>query len=160
MRPRLLALVLVFVAWTAPALAAAPDTVLSDPALETRARTVGKQLRCLVCQNESIDESDADLARDLRALVRQRIKKGDTNQQVIDYIQSRYGDFVLLKPPFKLKTYALWFGPGVILLLGVTGLVLFYRRRRQAAAAGEGVPSPLSDAERAKLDALLHEDDA
>ena len=112
-----------------PALAVQPDEILDDPKLEARAREVGKELRCLVCQNQSIDDSDADLARDLRVLVRERIVAGDSNQEVIDYVVSRYGDFVLLNPPFKLKTYALWFGPGILILFGIGTVFLFFRRR-------------------------------
>ena len=98
-----------------PAHAIQPDEVLADPALEARAREIGRELRCLVCQNQSIDDSDADLARDLRVLVRERLQAGDSDRQVVDYVVSRYGDFVLLRPPVKPATYALWFGPLLIL---------------------------------------------
>ncbi|MDJ0897067.1 MAG: cytochrome c-type biogenesis protein CcmH, partial [Alphaproteobacteria bacterium] len=90
-----------------------PDEMLDDPALEARARALSKELRCLVCQNESIDESDADLARDLRKIVRERLVAGDTDDEVIGYLTARYGDFVLLNPPVKPLTWALWFGPVV-----------------------------------------------
>lgn len=135
-----------------PAFAVDPDDVLADPKLEARARVVGKDLRCLVCQNQSIDDSDAQLARDLRVLVRERIVAGDSNQQVIDYVVSRYGDFVLLNPPFKAKTYVLWFAPAGVLLLGIVGAVLFYRRRGSATVA---TPAPLTDAERKRLDQIM-----
>ena len=144
-----------------PALAVQPDEILKDPALEARAREVGKDLRCLVCQNQSIDDSDADLARDLRVLVRERIVAGDSNQEVIDYVVSRYGDFVLLNPPFKLKTYALWLGPLVIILFGIFAIFMFFRRRGDAVAEG-GAAMPardgLSDAEKKKLAKLMNGD--
>ena len=141
-----------------PAHAVQPDEILDDPKLEARAREVGKELRCLVCQNQSIDDSDADLARDLRLLVRERIVAGDTNEEVIDYVVSRYGDFVLLNPPFKLKTYALWFGPAALILFGLGTVYLFFRRRRTADAPDAG-PQSLSDAERKRLKRLLDEED-
>lgn len=151
-------LVLTFVLFAAfPAHAVQPDEILDDPKLEARAREVGKELRCLVCQNQSIDDSDADLARDLRVLVRERIVAGDSNQEVIDYVVSRYGDFVLLNPPFKLKTYALWFGPVVLIVFGVFAVFVFFRRRDGADAPAAGSPS-LSDAEKARLAKLLDED--
>ncbi|TIQ90546.1 MAG: cytochrome c-type biogenesis protein CcmH, partial [Mesorhizobium sp.] len=106
------------------ALAVKPDEVLADPALEARARTLSEELRCMVCQNQSIDESDADLARDLRVLVRQRLVAGDTDRQVIDYIVSRYGEFVLLKPRFSLRNALLWGTPVLLLLAGGIFIVL------------------------------------
>jgi cytochrome c-type biogenesis protein CcmH len=112
-----------------PTWAIGPDEMLQDPALETRARTIGQSLRCLVCQNQSIDDSDADLARDIRILVRERLTAGDSDQQVVAYIVSRYGDFVLLKPPIKPETWALWFGPA--LLIVIAGSVIFIRSRRK-----------------------------
>lgn len=111
-------LVILLTLLTHSALAARPDEMLSDPALEARARTISKELRCPVCQNQSIDDSDADLAHDLRVLVRQRLKAGDSDEQVKQYIVARYGDYVLLDPPLKVTTYALWFGPAFILLFG------------------------------------------
>jgi cytochrome c-type biogenesis protein CcmH len=132
-----------------PAPAVEPREMLQDPVLEARARDISKHLRCLVCQNQSIDDSDADLAHDLRVLVRERLEQGDSNQQVIDYITARYGDFVLLKPPFEPATWLLWFGPAAILLLGAAGIVAV--RRRRAAA-----PQPeLSAEERRRLAELL-----
>ena len=137
-----------------------PEEVLEDPVLESRAREVSKGLRCLVCQNQSIDDSDAELARDLRVLVRERLTAGDSNEQVIDYVVSRYGDFVLLAPPFKASTYALWLGPAVLVVAGVIAVVLFYRRRGGASGTN-GVaetPAPLSEAEKRKLAGLLGDD--
>jgi cytochrome c-type biogenesis protein CcmH len=135
-----------------PALAVEPAERLADPRLEARARELSKELRCLVCQNESIDDSHADLAHDLRVLLRERLKAGDTDQQAIDYIHSRYGDFVLLKPPVEPATYVLWFGPALVLLLGGIGTVIYLRRRPMAAEA-----PPLSEAERRRVEALLRE---
>ncbi|MGB0670311.1 MAG: cytochrome c-type biogenesis protein, partial [Rhodospirillales bacterium] len=102
-----------------PALAVNPDERLTDPALEARARAVSKDLRCVVCQNQSIDDSNADLARDMRILVRDRIQAGDSNEEVKAYLVSRYGDFVLLKPPVQSNTVILWFGPAVIVACGL-----------------------------------------
>lgn len=137
-----------------------PDEILKDPALEARAREVGKQLRCVVCQNQSIDDSNAELAGDMRVLVRERIVAGDSNEEVIAYMVDRYGDYVLLDPPFKASTYVLWIGPGVIAVLGVVGLLAFFRRRQTAVAGGAGddapaAAQPLSDDERRRLEKLL-----
>ncbi|RWP51714.1 cytochrome c-type biogenesis protein [Mesorhizobium sp.] len=134
------------------ALAVKPDEVLADPALETRARTLSEELRCMVCQNQSIDESDADLARDLRVLVRQRLVAGDTDQQVIDYIVSRYGEFVLLKPRFSLRNALLWGTPVLLLLAGGIFIVLTARLRRSTAT------NVLTAEEQAELDTILHRD--
>ena len=128
-----------------------PDEVLADPALEARAREISRNLRCLVCQNQSIDDSDAELARDLRVLVRERLATGISDDAVVDYVVSRYGDFVLLRPPFKLATYALWAGPPAMLAIAVACVVVFFRRR---AAAAEG-PGPLTEAEKRRLRELL-----
>lgn len=134
-----------------PALAQAIDPPLPDPAQEARARDLQKQLRCLVCQNQSIADSNADLARDLRIIVRERVAAGESDQQVLDFMVSRYGDWVLLNPPFKATTLALWIGPGLIFLGASVGVFFYFRRvRRQFAAA-----APLSRAERQRLDALL-----
>jgi cytochrome c-type biogenesis protein CcmH len=138
---------------TAPALAVQPDEILPDPALEARARTLSKELRCMVCQNQSIDDSDAPLAHDLRVLVRERLQAGDTNQQVIDFLTARYGEFVLLKPPFSLHTALLWLTPIGILVIGACGLA-FASRRRQAA------DPELTAAERARVSRLLADNDA
>jgi cytochrome c-type biogenesis protein CcmH len=135
-----------------------PDEVLDDPVLESRAREVSKGLRCLVCQNQSIDDSDAELARDLRVLVRERLTAGDSNEQVVDYVVSRYGDFVLLSPPFKASTYALWLGPAALAIVGMIAVVVFYRRRGAAAGTSAAVPPPLSEAEKRRLAGLLEDD--
>ncbi len=140
-----------------PAGAVEPSEVLDDPVLESRAREVSKGLRCLVCQNQSIDDSDAELARDLRVLVRERLTAGDSNDQVVDYVVSRYGDFVLLAPPFKASTYALWLGPAGLAVAGVIAVIVFYRRRGAASVAA-GAPPPLSEAEKRKLAGLLGDD--
>jgi cytochrome c-type biogenesis protein CcmH len=146
-----------FLSLAAPAFAVQPDEVLKDPAMEARAREISKELRCLVCQNQSIDDSNAPLARDLRVLVRERLVAGDDNGSVLGYITARYGDYVLLRPPFKASTYVLWIGPVVVLLLGGLGAALFLRGRNRAAAAGD-TEAPLTPEERARLDKLLRED--
>jgi cytochrome c-type biogenesis protein CcmH len=115
---------------------------------------VSKELRCLVCQNQSIDDSDAELARDLRLLVRERVAAGDSNEDVVDYVVSRYGDFVLLRPPFKTSTYLLWLGPAVILAIGLAAVAIFYRRRAGVGVTGAPCTS-LSEAERERLDRLM-----
>jgi len=150
----LFAVVIAVLAWAAPAWAVQPDEMLPDPALEARARNLSRELRCMVCQNQSIDDSDAPLARDLRILVRDRLKGGDSDRQVIDFLTVRYGDFVLLKPPVRPATYVLWFGPPAVLALGGVGALLYIRRRRRAATA----PAPLSEAERQRLAQLLEDD--
>ena len=134
-----------------PALAVGnPSDMLPDPAQEARAREIGRELRCLVCQNESIEDSNADLARDLRLLVRERIRAGDTNDQVIGFLRARYGDFVLLRPPLTAATAALWFSPVLVLAGGVLTIWLIRRRGRTAPAA----PQPLTPEEEARLAAL------
>jgi Uncharacterized protein involved in biosynthesis of c-type cytochromes len=130
-----------------------PGEMLKDPALEARARTISEGLRCLVCQNESIDESHADLARDIRLLVRQRLVAGDTNQQVRDFLVARYGQFILLKPPFEPQTLLLWGTPLIVLAFGAAGICLA-TRRKQPRDTG----APLSEAERRALDELLARD--
>jgi cytochrome c-type biogenesis protein CcmH len=130
-----------------------PGERLADPALEARARALSQELRCLVCQNETIDESNAGLAHDLRVLLRERLQAGDSDQQVRAFLVSRYGQFVLLKPPVEPATYALWFGPPALLLLAAAAIVLQLRRRRNALAQ-----VPLSDVERRRLARLLKED--
>jgi cytochrome c-type biogenesis protein CcmH len=153
MRALLLALALI-AALARPAPAALdPAERLADPALEARARAITRQLRCVVCQNQSIDDSNAELARDLRRLVRERIAQGDSDRQVIDYVVARYGDYVLLRPPLNPGTLALWFGPAALLLAG--GAFLFVRARRRAAAAL--APAPLSDEEARRVAALVGE---
>lgn len=131
------------------AFAISPDEILKDPALEARARAIGQSLRCLVCQNQSIDDSDAGLARDLRTLVRERLTAGDSDQAVIAYVVSRYGDFVLLRPPVKPETWALWFGP-LLLLVGVGSLIAVRARRKRVVNT-----TPLSSDEQAELARLV-----
>lgn len=137
-----LTLLLAFPAWSATS----PDEILDDPQLEERARNLGKELRCLVCQNQSIDDSDAPLARDLRLIVRERLVAGDSDQDVLDYLVARYGDFVLLRPPFKIGTIALWAGPFVILVLGGILALRFMRNRK---AVFDEIPTENHDTERA-----------
>ena len=149
------ALVLALALVGSPAGAVEPDEMLADPVLESRARDISKILRCLVCQNQSIDDSNAGLARDLRIIVRQRLVAGDSDGEVFDFVVDRYGDFVLLKPPFKATTYVLWIGPGLIGSLGLLAVAVFFRRRR--AAAGPEAPPPLSDEEKKRLEALLED---
>ncbi len=139
----------------APARAVEPQEKLPNAALETRAEAIGRTLRCLVCQNESIEESAADLAHDLRVLLRQRLVAGDTNAQAIQYIVARYGQFVLLRPPVEPATWVLWYGPGVLLLAAGLGTVLWLRRRPRPDAPAAA--PPLTAAERQQLDDLLQE---
>ena len=139
------------------ALAVQPDEVLSDSALEGRARALSKELRCMVCQNQSIDDSDAPLARDLRLLVRERLKEGDSDRQVIDFLVARYGEFVLLKPRLALHTALLWFGPPALLCGGALALLLIARRRSKRSPDDQVKPEGgnLSTAEQARLAKLL-----
>ena len=148
-------LLVLFLLLAAPALAAtSPVEMLPDAALEARARTLGKELRCLVCQNQSIDDSDADLARDLRRVVRDRLVAGDSDAQVLDYVTQRYGDFVLLNPPVKPSTWLLWFGPIAVLLGGGALLAAYFRSRgRETVSTVE-----LNAAERERLRRMLADD--
>jgi cytochrome c-type biogenesis protein CcmH len=156
-RVLVLALIAALALVSAPsARAVDPSEVLPNPVDEARARDISKNLRCLVCQNQSIDDSDAQLARDLRLLVRDRIKAGDSDNDVIAYVVSRYGDFVLLKPPLKAATAALWLGPAAIALGAVFAVFAFFRRRRKSPAAAAA--APLSEAEKRRLAALLKGD--
>jgi cytochrome c-type biogenesis protein CcmH len=134
-----------------PAAAVEPKEMLADPTLEARARDISRGLRCVVCQNESIDESDADLAHDLRVLVRERLVAGDSDKQVVQFIVDRYGDFVLLRPPVKPETYLLWASPAILLLFAGAIIALYLRRHRGSSA----VSQPLSAEEQARVDALL-----
>jgi cytochrome c-type biogenesis protein CcmH len=136
-----------------PALAVNPDEMLADPAKEARARELSKDLRCLVCQNQSIDDSNASLARDLRLVVRERIQAGDSDSEVMRYVRDRYGDFVLLKPPVQPSTYALWFGPLLFAIIGIIGVVIFMRRRPESLA-----PPPLSEAERRRVATIMSDE--
>lgn len=131
--------------------AVSPDEVLPNPALETRARTISTELRCMVCQNQSIDDSNADLARDLRVLVRERLTAGDTDEQVLDFIVARYGEFVLLKPRLMLSTILLWGFPIAALLAGAIAIGVSILRRRRAPIE----TTPLSDSEKKQLKKLL-----
>ncbi len=131
-----------------------PSEMLDDPVLEQRARAISKELRCLVCQNQSIDESDADLARDLRVIVRERLVAGDSDEEAIGFIVARYGDWVLLDPPFKPLTWALWLGP--LGIVGIAGLMYWGVFRGQGALK-EGSARPLSGAERRHLNDVLRE---
>lgn len=143
----LLALVL-----AAPVHAVEPSEVLPDPALETRAREIGRALRCVVCQNQSIDDSNAEVARDMRRAVRERLVAGDSDTSVFDFMVARYGDYVLLKPPFKTGTLILWLGAPLVLLIAGGALLIAARRRRSIVP-----PVPLNDEERQRLDVLLGE---
>ncbi len=134
-------------------LAVQPEEMLKDQKLEARARELSRELRCMVCQNQSIDESEAPLARDLRLLVRERLTKGDTNQQVLDFLVARYGEFVLLKPPLESRTFILWALPPVALLAGAIGLFFAARRRRTA----ELEAATLSIEEQRRLSTLVDE---
>ncbi|WP_282604951.1 cytochrome c-type biogenesis protein [Pelagibius sp. Alg239-R121] len=136
-----------------PTLAVEPDEVLSDPLLEARARELSKEIRCLVCQNESIDSSNAQLAKDLRLLVRERLVGGDSDQQVLDYLVARYGDFVLLRPPVKPATYILWFGPAVVFVLGALAVASYFVRLKRRA--DNDVQTPLSAQEKLRLGQIL-----
>jgi cytochrome c-type biogenesis protein CcmH len=144
-------LLALLIALATPALAVQPDEVMREPALEARARALSAELRCMVCQNQSIDDSDAPLARDIRLLIRERIAKGETNNAVRSYLVSRYGDFILLKPPFQLDTLLLWLFAPLTLLAGL-GAVWFARRRVPAATP------PLTAEEEARLAALTKGD--
>ncbi len=131
-----------------PALAVEPNERLADPALEARARALSRGLRCLVCRNESIDESHADLAHDVRVLLRERLSAGDSDTAAIRFITDRYGDFVLLDPPLKTSTMVLWMAPPALLVVAFGGVLLAARRRRAP-------PAPLTAEEQARLATLL-----
>ena len=155
-RPSLFALVLaVAISFLAafPAYAVQPDEVLQDPALEVRARAISEGLRCLVCQNQSIDDSDAPLAKDLRLLVRERLKAGDSDQEIADFIVARYGEFVLLRPRLSPHTLLLWFATPAVFATALLLIWLAYRRRK---AAAQGL-APLSANEERRLKRLLDE---
>jgi cytochrome c-type biogenesis protein CcmH len=149
---RLPALALAVLMAATPAFAVLPGERLSDPRLEERARALSKDLRCMVCQNQAIDDSDAPLARDLRVLVRERLTAGDSDRQVIDFLVARYGEFVLLRPRFGWHTAVLWIAPLVFLLAGIAYLLVVVRRRRVAVVTA---PLPLTDEEKARLEAAL-----
>ncbi|MHA1529115.1 MAG: cytochrome c-type biogenesis protein [Alphaproteobacteria bacterium] len=135
-----------------PAWAVQPDEILADPALEARARAISKEVRCLVCRNESIDDSNAALARDLRLLVRERLTAGDSDDEVRSYLVDRYGEFVLLKPEFSAANAALWLAGPIAFLLGLIAIVAYHRTRQPHAEARE---APLTDEEKRRLDEIL-----
>lgn len=150
---KLLACALVWLLCLGPVMALSPDEILPDAKLEQRARGLSAQLRCLVCQNQSIDNSDASLAKDLRKIVRERLLAGDSDDQIMHYFVARYGDFVLLKPPLRLDTALLWATPGLAILLGGVAIALASRRRGAVSPI-----MPLTEAERARLAAMLDRD--
>jgi cytochrome c-type biogenesis protein CcmH len=157
MRALGLALAMIVALHAAPVHAVQPDEILPDAKLEERARNLSRELRCMVCQNQSIDDSDAPLARDLRLLVRERLKAGDSDRQVLDFLTTRYGDFVLLNPPMNAKTLLLWVLPAGVLVIGGIVLVLAIRRRSGAATASGPVAALTAEEER-KIAALLDSD--
>jgi cytochrome c-type biogenesis protein CcmH len=144
----------------APSLAVQPDEILPDAALEQRARHLSRELRCMVCQNQSIDDSDAPLARDLRLLVRERLKAGDSDQQVLDFLTARYGDFVLLNPPLNWRTALLWVLPTGLLVFGGIVLLMTAQRQRSRPSATDSLSQqlPLSAEEEARITTLLDKD--
>ena len=152
MLQRILVVLMVLASLSMPAYAVQPDEVLSDPALETRARALSLNMRCLVCQNQSIDDSDAPLAKDLRMLIRERLVQGDSDEEVTNYLVSRYGEFVLLKPRLTLNTLFLWAGPFILLLIG--GIVVW--RNRRVTVVG-GPETGLDEEERKKLRQILRD---
>jgi cytochrome c-type biogenesis protein CcmH len=137
-----------------PSQAVQPDEILKDPALESRARNLSRELRCMVCQNQSIDDSEAPLARDLRLLVRERLTQGDTDQQVLDFLVSRYGNFVLLRPPLEWHTMLLWGLPPAVLIAALVGLMIKARRQRPTASGTQA----LSQDEERRLSTLVDGD--
>ena len=146
---------LLTLSFSGAALAVTPDEMLKDPALESRAREISQHLRCVVCQNQSIDDSSAPLAHDLRVLVRDRLTAGDSDAQALDYIVARYGNFVLLKPPFQFNTLMLWLGP--FLFLALAGFAFLRAVRRQDVAPAGEAATDLSPDERRRLKALTNE---
>jgi cytochrome c-type biogenesis protein CcmH len=152
MRAIVIALVLALCA-VVPARAVQPDEMLADPKLETQARALSAELRCMVCQNQSIDDSDAPLAHDIRVLIRERLLKGDNEEAIKFFLVSRYGDFILLKPPFKAETLLLWGGAPFILIAGAAFLIAAIRRKGRAALA----PAPLTSAEQQRVTSLMNE---
>ena len=157
MRSLCLIIVLLTVAAVPCAIAVEPDEVLSDAALEARARALSKELRCMVCQNQSIDDSEAPLARDLRILVRERLQAGDRDGQVIDFLVARYGEFVLLRPRFSWHTAVLWLGPAAMLLIGGCAVLVLVRRYRTNSAAAANGQQELTAAEAARLSDILRD---
>jgi cytochrome c-type biogenesis protein CcmH len=148
---RRLAFFALLIVLAGPACAVTPDEILKDPALEARARHLSQELRCMVCQNQSIDDSDAQLAHDLRVLVRERLSAGDSDKQVLDFLVARYGDFVLLRPPLQIDTLLLWGLPSAALLAGLVALMIMARRRKTADLR----PPALTPAEQRKIATLV-----
>jgi cytochrome c-type biogenesis protein CcmH len=146
------------IAFGSPAYAVQPDEILADPIKEARARELSKDLRCMVCQNQSIDDSDAPLARDLRLLVRERVSAGDTDSQVIDFLVARYGEFVLLKPRFNPHTVLLWLLPPLALMGGGIALWVYSNRRSRAGGLDQESGLKLTPEEVARLEELLASD--
>ncbi|MEM9585382.1 MAG: cytochrome c-type biogenesis protein [Pseudomonadota bacterium] len=144
-------LLLILLLCATPLLAVEPDEVLDDPELEERARAISAEVRCVVCQNEPIDSSNAGVARDLRLIIRERLVAGDTDAEVFEYLVLRYGDFVLFNPPWKPSTYALWLGPFVILFMGFLAVVMALNKQRKAVA------TDLTPEEQAKLNEMRKE---
>lgn len=153
-RTTLAAIIMAVLAGVAPAYAVTPDEILDDPALEERARDISLGLRCLVCQNQSIDDSDAQLAKDLRVLVRERLVAGDSDEEVLDFVVSRYGEFVLLRPQFSAQNLALWATPVLVLLLGGLAALAYARKQADTKAVTE-----LSSDEEARLSMILGDAD-
>ena len=147
---RKLLLAIMLIMMPLPAMAVLPDEILKDPVLEERARKLSSELRCMVCQNQSIDASDAELARDLRILVRERLTEGDSDEAVIDYVVSRYGEFVLLNPRFSARNAALWFIPLILLVGGALGFFVYLRSRPKVSAT-----KPLTLEEEQRIKQLL-----
>lgn len=154
---KLLCLVMTLLTFVAvpPAMAVEPGEALSDPALEARARALSKELRCMVCQNQSIDDSEAPLARDLRMLVRERLQAGESDRQVIDFLVARYGEFVLLRPRFSWHTALLWLGPAALLVIGACGIIVLARRYRANFDRAGTEQERLTAAEAARLSEIL-----
>src|SRR5258706_2350117 len=140
-----------------PAIAVGPDEIVPDPALEARARALSKELRCMVCQNQSIDDSDAPLAHDLRVLVRERLQAGESDEQVIDFLVARYGEFVLLRPRFSWHTALLWLAPAAVLLIGACGVLVLARRYRASSERAIAEREKLTPAEAARLSEILRQ---
>jgi len=156
---KLLCASLAFVALAGAALAVEPEERLDDPVLEARARAISRELRCVVCAGEVIDDSNADIARDLRILVRDRLKAGDTDQEVREYVVERYGEYVLMRPPFSARNAALWAAP-FVLLIGAGALAAYFIRGRRSEASAVAAAAPLSPDEEAALARLLKEEPA
>ena len=157
MKWRCLVAAVLLLAILSPAVALGPDEVLSDPALEARARSLSKELRCMVCQNQSIDDSDAPLARDLRILVRERLQAGESDHEVINFLVARYGEFVLLRPRFSWHTALLWLAPAAVLLIGACGVLVLARRYRTSSERATAEREKLTPTEAALLAEILRQ---